>query len=71
MFLKKTENIFTEKTKQMNTVETEKNKKLKEKFDDILLPDDEIDEKKITTTNNLKNTKFPNISRNPFKKKRQ
>ena len=71
MFLKKTENIFTEKTKQMNTVETEKNKKLKEKFEDILLPDDEIDEKKLTITNNLKNTKFPNISRNPFMSKIQ
>ena len=71
MCLKKTENIITEEIKQINIVKIEKNKKLKEKFDDILLPDDEIDEKKITTTNNLKNTKFPNISRNPFTKKIQ
>ena len=48
------------------TVEENKNKEKDEEIEDIIIPDNELDETKQKQDININNTIFPNLSMNPF-----
>ena len=54
--IKSSKTMMTKKSKENNN----------DKLVEILVPDNEIDESKTNQVNNLKKTKFPNLSVNPF-----